>query len=217
MQINVIARNEKNVVEHLVNLKYNVSKYNDLWDISAYLQKKYNMQCEYYECQYDIECKKEYIYHLAKKNRKLDLNINFYDINFKDYYKITKSEILTVNAVKGEGGMGSVTELFKILEMIMLLWDFLKSIFSLINSLFVIFFPFYNIKKNYGYGKSFLYDILTRSTTWDYGFLNLDKIKFNKALEKSIMRKFGYKKKNGIWVNDIYIDSYSNLNKYDSF
>lgn len=218
MKINIIVRNEKNLVEDLVSLKYDSKKFKNFNMVSEYLQKKYKKKCEYYECEYDIECKKEYIYCLTKKNKSIDLDIDFSELEFEEYYRITKTDTLTINSVRGSGGIGAVEEIIKILEILIFLWSLLKNFINLIKSLLVYFFPFYNIKKEYDYGKNFICDIILKSENWNYGFLNLEKIKFKKLLEKSIMRKLGYELKNKKWVSGVMCsDVYRNLNKYDNY
>lgn len=217
MKLNVMIRNDENIAEKLISLKYNKKAYNNLYEMSEYLKSKYNIKCMYYECEYDIECKKKYIYSLARKSKKLDLDVDFNELEFDRYYNVTKDHVLVINSILVGGGIGGIEEVMKILEAIMFIWDFFKSIMSFLKVLLVYFFPFYNIKIQYGYGKNFLQDIIMKSETWDYGFLQLKKIKFNKLLERAIMHKFGYQLKNKKWINEIYVDSYRNLNKYDSF
>ena len=217
MEINIIVRNEDNFVKNVIKLKYDSKKYNDLAGMSNYLKEKYNKQCMFYECEYDLECKKLYLYYLAKKNNKLDLDINFTELSFDDYYRIVKNNKLTINTLIVGGGCGGFSELFGILGFILTLWDFFNKIVNFIKGFFVYLFPFYNILKKYGYGKHFIYDIINYDEQWNYGFLKLEKIPFNKLLERSIMHKFGYRLRNKKWEKEIYPDSSKNLNKYEKY
>lgn len=217
MELNVIVRNQDNVVEKIIKLKYDAKKYVDLGDLSNYLEKKYKVGDLFYECEFDIDCKKNYIYSLAKKKNKLDLDIDFENLIFNDYYRITKSNSLTINSILLGGGYGNCEDLFLLLQIILFAWDLLKRLVNFVKLLMVYVIPFYHLKRDYGYGKNFIYDIIVRNDTWLYGFFKLDKIKFNKLLEKSVMHKFGYKLKGKKWVKDEYPNSYRHLNKYDKF
>ncbi len=170
---------------------------------------------EYYECEYDIECKKNYLYYLAKRNKKLKLDVNFTDLPFNKYYSTTKSKVLSINAypVLGIGCADSIfshiIEILKIKEIIMFVLNVIKYIFIYQTS-------FNFIKKEYGYGRNFIFDIIKRDN-WNFGFLKLNKFKLNILIEISIMRKFGYKLKHKKWVTDQQYNNYDELNKYDKY
>ena len=109
-----------------------------------------------------------------------DLDIDFNELQFNKYFSITKDNNLVINSILVGGGIGSFEETMKILEIIMFIWEFLKSIITFCKALLVCIFPFYNIKKQYGYGKNFLYDVIIKNEVWNYGFFQLKKIFFPK-------------------------------------
>ncbi len=217
MEINIIIRDEDNFIENVIKVKYDSKKYNNLMEMSDYLKEKYNKESMYYECKYDIECKKKYLYYLAKKNKKLNLDTDFNELSFDEYYKIVKNNKLTINALLVGGGCGGFTEVAKIIEIILNVWSWIKQICCFIGKIFIYCFPFYYITKEYGYGRKFLYDVIDNDSSWNYNFFDLEKIKSNKLLEKSVMRKFGYKLKKKKWQKEIYPDPSKSLKKYEDY
>ena len=217
MKINVIVRDENNIISNVLRLTYNQKKYKDLNSIFGYLNENIDTDGMLYYCEYDIECKKQFLYCLSKKKKKLDLEYDFDELNFDDFFKITKNEILTINAKLTQGGIGGWKEVITILEFIFFIRDLLKEFLNLIIGLFVFFLPFYNIKKKYRYGKNFIYNIIIKSENWNYGFFNLKKIRFNKLLERSVMFRFGYRLKNKKWYKKVYRKSVNDINRYELY
>lgn len=217
MKINVIVRDENNIISNVFRLTYNQKKYNDLNSIFGYLNENIDTDGMLYYCEYDIECKKQFLYCLSKKKKKLDLEYDFDELNFDDFFKITKNEILTINAKLTQGGIGGWKEIIAFLEFIFFIRDLLKELINLIIGLFVIMFPFYNIKKKYGYGKNFIYNIIIKNENWNYGFFNLKKVRFNKLLERSVMFKLGYRLKNKKWYKKVYHKSVNDINRYELY
>lgn len=80
MKLNVIIRDFDNLVVNLYNIKFN-KKIIDLEELSNYLNSKFSSEGLFFSCEYDIECKKKYLYELSKINGKLNLDTDFqYDI-----------------------------------------------------------------------------------------------------------------------------------------
>lgn len=219
MQINIVVRNSNNLIENVYSIDYDSKQFNDLESISEYLKENYNVECAYYRCEYDIECKKKYIYNLSLKKKILNLDVDFDSLEFSKYYKITKKSQLTINAVLETGGYGAAggSGVIWWLQTIFFIRDVILLIVSIFNFIKIYFFPFQEIKKKYGYGKNFIYDVIENEEIWNYGILTLEKIKLNKVLEFSVMNKFGYKYKNKKWFRKIYPNPTRHLNKYDNY
>ena len=219
MKINVVVRNSNNLIEKVYNIGYKLEEFNDLESISEYLKENYNVECAYYRCEYDIECKKKYIYHLSSKNKGLNLDVDFDSLEFSKYYKITKKSQLTINAVLETGGYGAAggPGIMDWLQILFFIKDVVLLIISIFSFIKIYFFPFQEIKKKYSYGKNFIYDVIENQETWKWGVLALEKIKFKRILEFSVMKKFGYKLKNKTWVRKILPNPNRHMNKYDNY
>lgn len=219
MQINVVVRNSDNLIEKVCSIDYDSKHFNDLESISDYLKENYNVECGYYRCEYDIECKKKYIYYLSSKNKMLNLAVDFESLEFSKYYKITKKSQLTINVVLETGGYGAAggPGIIGWLQILFFVRDIVLSITSILSFIKIYFFPFKEIKKKYGYGANFIYDILDNQDTWQYGVLALEKIKLNRILEFSVMNRFGYKIQNKNWIRKILPNPARHLNKYDNY
>lgn len=219
MQINVVVRNSNNLIEKVCSIDYDSKHFNDLESISNYLKENYNVECAYYRCEYDIECKKKYIYELLSTNKVLNLDVDFESLKFSKYYKITKKSQLTINAVLETGGFGATggPGIIWWLQALFFIRDVVLLILSMLSFIKIYFLPFNEIKKKYGYGKNFIYDIFDNQDIWQFGILSLEKIKLNKVLEFSVMNKFGYKLKNKNWIRKILHNPARHLNKYDNY
>lgn len=217
MKINVIVRNNKNLIREVLILDAKALKLKDIFDIESLLDKKNTSRILSYNCELDIECKKQYIFCKSKRTHKLDLDQKFDNIKLEDYCKVTKDDLITINAILTEGGAGGDLDYFLLAQIILFIFDILKRVIIFIKKMLVYIIPFYSIKKEYNYGKMFVQDIIEKSDSWDYGFLDLKKIPFNRLLEKSIMRKFGYKLKKGKWTRNLCLCGYQHLNKYEQY
>jgi len=218
MFINILIREEKNVILDVIKIKYNQKRINNIYDIESYLIKNYNNSDNTsYCCEYEVESKKQYLYYLAKKNKKLILDTNFEELLFDDYFKITKNHTLTINAFLVGGGCGDMHSIFAIISLLLTIIDIIKKIIKIFSIFIYYFFPFYFIRRKYGYGRVFISDIIEWSDEWDYKFFSLNRMKFNSILEKSIMRKLKYHKKNKKWNKEHDPNPTKSLGKYDSF
>lgn len=148
MKINVLIRNKNNIIESVQTIDYDDKKIDDLSTLALYLNDKNKIE-EYYECEYDIECKKNYLYYLAKRNKELKLDVNFTDLPFNKYYSTTKSKVLSINAYPVEGGLGCVggiisliIELLNIKEILMFVYNIFRYIYLFIKLHFIL------LKKN---------------------------------------------------------------------
>lgn len=209
MKINLIIRNQDNLVKSVETIDFNKKKFNDCDSFYDFFNGYYKPEIDRvnrcrlgYSVDFDNESKIEYLSCLAKKKEKFDLSIGLYDITFEDYFKVTKNKPLTLNlkaCVTGIGDAGTFLEFFELLSSV---WKIAKFIFFFIVFFLIYFFPFFFIRKNHYYGKNFIISVITRKDNWNYGFLKSDKISFNKVLEYSIMKKLGYKLKNKVWFRD---------------
>lgn len=215
MKLNVIIRDFDNLVVNLYNIKFN-KKIIDLEELSNYLNSKFSSEGLFFSCEYDIECKKKYLYELSKINGKLNLDTDFQYLTFKQYYKVTKKSPLTITGFLVGGGAGGPGMLQGLQT-----FFFIKDVVVLFSNIFyviiLLIFPFRKIKKKYSYGKNFVCDIINNQEEWAFGFFDMKRIKFNKLLEFSVMHKLGYKLKNKIWIKNQIFDFTENYNKYDYF
>ena len=155
---------------------------------------------------------------MAQKTGKIKLDIDFYNLTLKDYSKITNNEPITINTLLVGGGYGAAGAFGFFSNLLTILDFFIKVISFIFRILNVYLMPFKNIYKNYGYGQDFMYGIISNSCSWEYGFLDLEKIKYKKILERSVMKKFGYKLKNKKWETNMYcLPPRRNQNKYDKY
>ena len=215
MEINVIVRDEGYFIKRIFTVKYKKGKYSDLKSFLRYLNDNYKEQYDFIYAEYDIECKKKYLSSLLNKKEELELDTDFDSLEFEKYFNTTDNT-LTINTILGLGGWGcaSGSSIFELLSFFFFIRDLILSILSLLRILWVILFPFYQIRKNYGYGKEFLYDVISPVK---FGFLKLDKIKYNKLLEISVMLRLGYKLKKKMWILRKQPNFYSYKNKYDLY
>ena len=162
----------------------------------------------FYHCEYEFECKKNYLYCLASQRKKLTLDVDFNDVEFSKYYKITHNSPLTINCILEGGGFGAIDD-FNLVEFLQTLF-FIRDVIVLFSTIFYVIIllvlPFRKIKKKYGYGKNFVGDIINSQEEWAFGFFDMKRIKFNKLLEFSVMHKLGYKLKNKIWIKNQIFD-----------
>ena len=191
MDINVVVRDEGYFIKRIFTVKYKKCKYSDLKSFLKYLNDNYKEQYDFIYAEYDIECKKKYLSSLLDKKEKLELDTDFDSLEFEKYFNTTDNT-LTINTILGISGCGCASgfSFFELLSFFFFIRDLILLILSLLRILWIILFPFYLIRKNYGYGKEFIYDVIKPSK---FGFFQLDKIKYNKLLEISVMFRLGYK------------------------
>lgn len=215
MKLNVIIRDFDNLVVNLYNIKFN-KKIIDLEELSNYLNSKFSSEGLFFSCEYDIECKKKYLYELSKINGKLNLDTDFQYLTFKQYYKVTKKSPLTITGFLVGGGAGG-PGMLQGLQTFFFIRDVIVLFSTIFYVIILLVLPFRKIKKKYGYGKNFVGDIINSQEEWAFGFFDMKRIKFNKLLEFSVMHKLGYKLKNKIWIKNQIFDFTENYNKYDYF
>lgn len=198
MKLNVIIRDTNYVIKDVFKIKFDINKFANVQELSEYLKQKYNIIGMFYHCEYEFECKKNYLYCLASQRKKLTLDVDFNDVEFSKYYKITHNSPLTINCILEGGGFGAIDD-FNLVEFLQTLF-FIRDVIVLFSTIFYVIIllvlPFRKIKKKYGYGKNFVGDIINSQEEWAFGFFDMKRIKFNKLLEFSVMHKLGYKLKN---------------------
>lgn len=216
MKLNVIIRDTNYVIKDVFKIKFDINKFANVQELSEYLKQKYNIMGMFYHCEYEFECKKNYLYCLASQRKKLTLDVDFNDVEFSKYYKITHNSPLTINCILEGGGAGG-PGMLQVLQMFFFIRDVIVLFSTIFYVIILLVLPFRKIKKKYGYGKNFVGDIINSQEECAFGFFDMKRIKFNKLLEFSVMHKLGYKLKNKIWIKNQIFDFTENYNKYDYF
>ena len=183
MKINLIIRNQDNLVKSVETIDYDKKKFIDCDSFFYYFNGYYKSEIDRvsrcrlgYSVDFDNETKIEFLSCLAKKKKKLDLSIDLYDIKFEDYFKVTNNKPLTLNLKACEICIGGPSDFFELFELLSSIWKFVKFVFFFVVFFLVYFFPFFFIRKTHYYGKNFIISIITRKDNWNYGFLKSDKI-----------------------------------------
>ena len=60
--------------------------------------------------------------------------------------------------------------------------------------------PFKELNKEYHVGENMIKETILLGDKWQIGFISSEEIKNKKLIEKSIMRKLGYKKQENNWI-----------------
>ena len=215
----LIIRDCHNYILDIQKIKYDKLLFNDIKSFSEYASKEFVDDISVLHCDYDIDCKKKYLFYVSKKNNKLNLDINFDYLKFNDYFNETGKD-LVINSIITTGGLGGAggPGLFAIVSFLFMIRDIIVYIYNALVKMFSYLFPFTIIKRKYKYGRIFLYDIIKNSDTWDYGFMDLKKLKFRKYIERSIMKKFGYIKQNDLWIcKETRVYTKELLNRYNYY
>ena len=137
MKINAVIRDYNNLITEIKVIKYKKKEFNNLDELAEYLSDIYipRFECDYksYCCEFDIECKKKYLYNLTKRNNEFNLDINFEQISFDEYLSLTNDSVLTINCVEFPDGIGSASgrEFFDFISLFLQIRDIIYLIYVL--------------------------------------------------------------------------------------
>lgn len=199
--INIIVRDING------NNKYSESIFYDdcekklvkLEDVGNYITEKFNSNISPCCC-YDFKTKCKIIYAKAKENNDfIDWKTDFYNISIKDAFHYIYNNPITIIVIDSEFGIGNATGL-SLLDKIQIL----QIIISIVKKIYVLIkiakSPFKELKKKYHVEENMIKETILLGSEWKFGFISVEEIKNKNLIEKSIMKKLGYKKVKSKWV-----------------
>lgn len=213
--VNVLVRSSDYVLKNVIKLHHSNITANNLLELSDFLKRSYNIPGVFYNCDFDIECKKKYFRSLIVNQNALLLDTDFKILTFNQYFEITDDEILSINALLEGGGSGGFIDVLNIYGYAQSILHTILLLFKFISYTYAYIMAFHEVCNKYGYGRLFLYDVIKYEDKIKVGFLKGDKIKKIDAVENAIMKKFGYKKRNNFWIRKNMPALFDERNKYE--
>lgn len=204
-RINIILKDTKDNIIYTETIEYNEKKYKTCIDIANYISTKFDYKpglC----CNYDDTTQSNYIYNDAKINKDfINWKIDFNSIDIKDAFKGQVDNSITLIMINVPYGLGNAGG-FTLSELFGLLITLGKIITWIIRYFRTIRNPYKKLHEKYHRDKVFIDRTISLGNTWKCGFISNDEFEFKKTIEKSIMKKLGYKKKETNWikVNETY-------------
>ena len=196
--INIIAKEESGKVYYVETIKYDPEEMKDFDDIVSFIIKTLKWPKSVF-CDYDVDTKQRILVNNSiSKIGQLDWKINFNKLNFKEVFSFSEISSITVIALCYPVPLGLGSGVSEVLTCV----EFFKSILLMIQRLYYYIFPYKLLSKKYGFSKLFIVGTITRCGIWRLGFISTEEFKYKKMIEHSIMRKLGYKKAGGKWMND---------------
>lgn len=199
--INIIVRDTKGNNKYSESILYNRYEKSliNLEDIGTYITEKFNSDISPYCC-YDFKTRCKILYGKAKENNDfIDWKTDFYNISIKDAFHYIYNTPITIIVIDSEFGIGNATGL-SLLDKIQIL----QIIISIVKKIYVLIkiakSPFKELKKKYHVEENMIKETILLGSEWKFGFISVEEIKNKNLIEKSIMKKLGYKKVKSKWV-----------------
>lgn len=193
-RINIILKDTYGNIIYAETMDYNEKKHKSCSDIANYISNKFDYRpglC----CNYDETTKINYIYNDAKANGDfINWKIDFNNVDIKDAFKGQPDNSITVTIVNVPYGLGNSGS-FAPSEVITLI----KVVIWIVKYCIYVMNPYKKLREHYHKEKEFINRTILLGDTWKYGFISNENFEFKKTVEKSIMKKLGYKNKNNCW------------------
>ena len=172
-----------------------------LEDVGNYITEKFNSNISPCCC-YDFKTKCKILYAKAKENNDfIDWKIEFYNISIKDAFRYVHNNPITIIVIDSEFGIGSATGLSLLdkIQILQIIISIVKKIYVLIK---IAINPFKELNKKYHVEENMIKETILLGQQWKMGFISSEEIKNKKLIEKSIMKKLGYKLKESNWIKE---------------
>lgn len=200
--INIIVKNKYGETINVESIT-NTSKLKTTEDAGNYIMKKMKWPvC--FDCGYDKAIQQRLLVRDAEsKQGSIDWLLRTDDFSISEALAASFNNSVTLIVICYEQfpELGCLDDAFSLLEY------FLKLVFVIVSLLYNYFSPYKQLMKEYKVDKSFINDTIKLRRHWDKGFISSRKIRFKGVIERSIMKKLGYRIINGRWTvkNDIDI------------
>lgn len=197
--INIIAKNSYGETLYVESISKNLSKYTNINDIGKYIEEKLKWpKCTI--CRYDkVTQQLLLVYDAVAKKGEIDWNLDTSSIHIDQAVERMDDGIVTIIVICFEGcvGLGCAPE--SIVTMI----EFLRLLAYPILAVYNYIFPFHIMSKKYKISKDFIKDTITIRKNWNVGFISVEDFCYKKIIERSIMKKLGYRKIGQKWNTEI--------------
>lgn len=199
--INIIVRDINGNNKYSESILYDdcEKKLVKLEDVGNYITEKFNSNISPCCC-YDFKTKCKILYAKAKENNDfIDWKIEFYNISIKDAFRYVHNNPITIIVIDSEFGIGSATGLSLLdkIQILQIIISIVKKIYVLIK---IAINPFKELNKKYHVEENMIKETILLGQQWKMGFISSEEIKNKKLIEKSIMKKLGYKLKESNWI-----------------
>ena len=201
--INIIVRDINGNNKYSESILYDdcEKKLVKLEDVGNYITEKFNSNISPCCC-YDFKTKCKILYAKAKENNDfIDWKIEFYNISIKDAFRYVHNNPITIIVIDSEFGIGSATGLSLLdkIQILQIIISIVKKIYVLIK---IAINPFKELNKKYHVEENMIKETILLGQQWKMGFISSEEIKNKKLIEKSIMKKLGYKLKESNWIKE---------------
>lgn len=201
--INIIVRDINGNNKYSESILYDdcEKKLVKLEDVGNYITEKFNSNISPCCC-YDFKTKCKILYAKAKENNDfIDWKIEFYNISIKDAFRYVHNNPITIIVIDSEFGIGSATGLSLLdkIQILQIIMSIVKKIYVLIK---IAINPFKELNKKYHVEENMIKETILLGQQWKMGFISSEEIKNKKPIEKSIMKKLGYKLKESNWIKE---------------
>ena len=201
--INIIVRDINGNNKYSESILYDdcEKKLVKLEDVGNYITEKFNSNISPCCC-YDFKTKCKILYAKAKENNDfIDWKIEFYNISIKDAFRYVHNNPITIIVIDSEFGIGSATGLSLLdkIQILQIIISIVKKIYVLIK---IAINPFKELNKKYHVEENMIKETILLGQQWKIGFISSEEIKNKKLIEKSIMKKLGYKLKESNWIKE---------------
>lgn len=171
----------------------------NLDDVGTYITEKFNSNISPCCC-YDFKTKCKILYAKAKENKDfLDWKTDFFRISIREAFHYLHNNPITIIIIDSEYGIGNATgsSLLDKIQILQIIISIIKKIYVFIK---IAINPFKELNKEYHVGENMIKETILLGDKWQIGFISSEEIKNKKLIEKSIMRKLGYKKQENNWI-----------------
>ena len=196
--LNIIAKNPYGETIYAESLSKNLNSFNKVEDVGQYLREKMTWP-DCVICEYDKSTQQLLLVHDAiSKKGQINWNLMTGEISIEKAFDAVKNRSITIIGICFEEAPGFGCGPDTILNII----EFLKMVTWLFLAVYNYIFPFKTMSKKYRINESYIKDTILVRESWDKGFLSIDNFRYKNIIERSIMRKLGYRIINKKWVNN---------------
>lgn len=198
-RINILLKDTNDNIIYTETIEYNEKKHKSCFDIASYISNKFDYRLGLC-CNYDESTQSNYIFYDAKTNGDfINWKIDFNSIDIRDAFKGQSDNSITVSIINVPYGLGSAGG-FPLSEVLELVIKLIKLIILMLRYYLTVRNPYKKLEEKYHRDKDFINRTILLGDTWKCGFISKDEFEFKKVIEKSIMKKLGYQKKDKNWI-----------------
>lgn len=193
--INIIAKNPNSETIFTETL-YNDGSLKTLADLETYELKRTKWAQAIF-CGFDRSTQQSIlVYNSQKNDGQINWKTDFDKIPIATALCATAPRPITIIAACYEEapGFGELS------DDILNVAEFLKILLFVLTALHHYIFPFRFLAKKYQLPEDYIRETICQSNTWSIGFISTESFKYKRLVERSVMKKLGYRKSGDKWA-----------------